>query len=249
MLLNHISERLRFEDYSTRVAGRLRPRWAAGAGRRRAASRRVPSRGGTAHLALRGARTSWWSGRSLMPYGQNSVHVTYRLRRGQGSRAPDAASAARVPAARRSRRSRAGAGLHADRPRSPHRDSGRRSVSAASARARTRLRAPSPLTTTRSPTSDTSSKSIAATSRRVRCGARATSAPQLAPGRDVTLIASTESWETIAAINPVEALATERDRAHAPRRRRAPGGALGRCRRARARRRPVHHQALVADRR
>jgi predicted glycogen debranching enzyme len=35
---------------------------------------------------------------------------------------------------------------------------------------------------------------------------------QLEPGREVTVIASTESWETIAAINPSEVLAAERDR-------------------------------------
>jgi predicted glycogen debranching enzyme len=35
---------------------------------------------------------------------------------------------------------------------------------------------------------------------------------ELAPGHDVTLIASTEAWETIAAINPADAVAMERER-------------------------------------
>jgi predicted glycogen debranching enzyme len=55
---------------------------------------------------------------------------------------------------------------------------------------------------------------------------------QLAPGRDVTLIATTEQWETIAAINPADAADVERERrtrlvaaAH-PSARTAPGSEL-----------------------
>ena len=211
MLLNHISERLRFEDYSTE--------WLGAYGH----DGRLAQAEGTQHLVefrLEAGLPVWRYAlrdvvverRLLMPYGQNSVHVTYRLVEGRqvdtARRSDPCWGSGRTThpwIACRSRATRSPPAIAASRFRGtrPIHRFGSHSM---------RLRARSPWTTTRSRTFDTSSKNIAATSRRDRCGAQVTFAPSSRPDREVTLIASTESWETIAAINPVDALATERDR-------------------------------------
>ena len=59
----------------------------------------------------------------------------------------------------------------------------------------------------------TASRRPAATSGRARCGARATSAPTCARRSRSTLVASTEPWDTVAALSPEDAAGAEAERA------------------------------------
>jgi predicted glycogen debranching enzyme len=210
MLFNHVSERLRFEDYSTE--------WLGAHGR----DGRLAQADGTQHLvefrleaglpiwryALRGVVVER---ALLMPYGQNSVHVTYRLVEGSQSIRltlrpllgfrPHDAPVDRVPVhgytlTARDRRIE----IHGDRAYPP---------------LRLALHAAAGAFTV----DDYAIPDVRYLLEEHR--GYEPSGPlwspgyfraQLASGRDVTLIASTESWETIAAINPVDALTTERDR-------------------------------------
>ena len=210
MLLNHISERLRFEDYSTE--------WLGAYGH----DGRLAQAEGTQHLVefrLEAGLPVWRYAlrdvvverRLLMPYGQNSVHVTYRLVEGRqvirlglrpllGFR-PHDAPVNRVPVQGYTLTAR-------DRRIEIQGDQGYPPL-------RLALHAAAGAFTV----DDYAISDVRYLLEEHR--GYEPSGPlwspgyfraQLAPDREVTLIASTESWETIAAINPADALATERDR-------------------------------------
>jgi predicted glycogen debranching enzyme len=210
MLVNHVSERLRFEDYSTE--------WLGAHGR----DGRLAQAEGTQHLVefrLEAGLPVWrYSLRGvvlertlLMPYGQNSVHLTYRLVEGRQSIRlglrplmgfrPHDAPVDRVPVhgytlTARDRRIE----IHGEQPYPPL----RLALHAADGA----------FTVDDYGISDV--RYLLEESRGYEPSGPLWSPgyfrAQLAPDRDVTLIASTESWETIAAINPVDALAMEHDR-------------------------------------
>ena len=210
MLLNHVSERLRFEDFSTEWLGVY------------GSEGRLAQADGAQHLVefrLEAGLPTWrYQLRDvvvertlLMPYGQNSVHVIYRLLEGQQSMRlalrpllgfrPHDAPVDRAPVqgytlTARDRRIE----IQGDQSYPP---------------LRLALHAAAGAFTV----DDYAISDVRYLLEEHRGYER--SGPlwspgyfraQLAPGRDVTLIASTESWEVIAAINPVDALATERDR-------------------------------------
>ena len=210
MLLNHISERLRFEDYSTE--------WLGAYGH----DGRLAQAEGTQHLVefrLEAGLPVWRYAlrdvvverRLLMPYGQNSVHVTYRLVEGRqvirlglrpllGFR-PHDAPVNRVPVqgytlTARNRRIE----IQGDQGYPPLRLALHAAAGA--------------FTVDDYAISDV--RYLLEEHRGYEPSGPLWSPgyfrAQLAPDREVTLIASTESWETIAAINPADALATERDR-------------------------------------
>ncbi len=148
--------------------------------------------------------------RIVMPYGQNTVHITYRLLSGDGPvrltlrpsvhfrpyEAPvDARAVAELHDARHQQR------LRAVRRRHPARCvcvmHGRAGGADAGCERACR-------------TCRTGWRRVAATSRSVRSGARATSAPTCCPDEPVTLVASTEPWETIHALPPEDARDAER---------------------------------------
>ena len=210
MLLNHISERLRFDDYTTEWLGAhgLDGRLAQAEGARHLVEFRLDAGLPTWRYRVRGLvveRTV------LMPYRQNSVHVTYRLVEGNqslrltlrpllGFRSHDAA-VDRVPlqgytlTARDRRIEIQGDALFPPLRLVLHAAGGAFTVDdSAIADVRYLLE---------------ESRGYEPTGPLWSAGYfRA----QLEPGRDVTVIASTESWETISAINPGDALAAERDR-------------------------------------
>ena len=143
VMLNHLLERVRLPDRRRAVARRR------GRGRRperrrsRRAPGRVPARARPAGLAVRSCAASTIEKRVLMPHGQNTVHVTYRLLDGDGPGAADAAAVGPVPRLRGAGRRVAGA-----RPtRSTRRErplravGGPRSAAAAAAAARRSRRA------------------------------------------------------------------------------------------------------------
>ena len=210
MLLNHISERLRFEDYTTEWLGAhgRDGRLAQAEGARHLVEFRLEAGLPTWRYALRGLvveRTL------LMPHRQNSVHVTYRLVEGDQSLRltlrpllgfrPHDAAVDRVPIQGYTLTAR-------DR---------RIEVQGDAAFPPLRLvlhAAHGAFTVDDYAISDV--KYLLEESRGYEPAGPLWSAgyfrAQLEPGREVTVIASTESWETIAAINPSEALAAERDR-------------------------------------
>jgi predicted glycogen debranching enzyme len=210
MLLNHISERLRFEDYTTEWLGAhgLDGRLAQSEGARHLVEFRLEAGLPTWRYAVRGLVIE----RMLaMPHQQNSVHVTYRLVEGNeslrltlrpllGFRSHDAA-VDRVPVqgytltARDRRIEIQGDALFPPLRLVLHAAGGAFTVDdSAIADVRYLLE---------------ESRGYEPTGPLWSAGYfRA----QLEPGRDVTLIASTESWETISAINPGDALAAEHDR-------------------------------------
>jgi len=210
MLLNHLSERLRFEDHETAWLGA------------HARDGRLAQAEGTQHLVefrLQAGLPSWRYSlhgivieRSvMMPYGQNSVHVTYRLLEGRQS-------------TRLALRPLLGFRPHDDPV--DRRPAGGYTLTAHDRRIEIRSDVPLPplrlalhAAEGAFTVDDYAIEDVRYLLEEHRgyepAGPlwspgyfRAT----LAPGRNVTLIASTESWETIAAINPDDARATELDR-------------------------------------
>ena len=180
-----------------------------------------------------------------MPHRQNTVHVTYRLLERRRTGPPRAAPVAALPAARSAGRT--------PRPAepTPSRPCDDRYEICAADRTCPPLRlllhgtaARFTLDAADVATSPTGSRRAAATSQRARCGARATSASSSTrTASRSTLVASTESWETIVALTP-----DGRGGAETERRRRLARPALrpradGFAARAGARGRPVHHHA------
>ena len=210
MLVNYLSERLRFEDRTTEWLGAhgRDGRLAQAEGAQHLVEFRLEAGLPTWRYALRGLVVE----RSLlMPYGQNSVHITYRIVEGNQSTRltlrpllgfrghDDPVDRARVGAYTLTSKDRR-IEILGDAPFPPLRLALRAAEGAftvddyAIADVRYLLeehRGYEPSGPLWSP---------------------GYFRAQLAPGSDVTLIASTESWETIAAIDPAEALATERER-------------------------------------
>jgi predicted glycogen debranching enzyme len=210
MLLNHISERLRFEDHTSEWLGAhgRDGQLAQAEGARHLVEFRLEAGLPTWRYVVRGLVVE----RTLMmPYRQNSVHVTYRLVEGNqslrltlrpllGFRLHDAA-VDRVPIQGYTLTAR-------DR---------RIEVQGDAAFPPLRLvlhAAHGAFTVDDYAISDV--RYLLEESRGYEPTGPLYSAgyfrAQLEPGREVTVIASTESWETVAAINPGEALAAERDR-------------------------------------
>jgi predicted glycogen debranching enzyme len=210
MLVNYLSERLRFEDRTTEWLGAhgRDGRLAQAEGAQYLVEFRLEAGLPTWRYALRGLVVE----RSLlMPYGQNSVHITYHIVEGNQSTRltlrpllgfrghDDPVDRARVGAYTLTSKDRR-IEILGDAPFPPLRLALRAAEGAftvddyAIADVRYLLeehRGYEPSGPLWSP---------------------GYFRARLAPGSDVTLIASTESWETIAAIDPGEALATERER-------------------------------------
>jgi predicted glycogen debranching enzyme len=210
MLVNHLSERLRFEDRTTEWLGAhgRDGRLAQAEGTQHLVEFRLEAGIPTWRYALRGIVVE----RSLlMPYGQNSVHITYRIVEGdqstrltlrpllgfRGHDDPvDRAPVVGYTLTARDRRIE----IQGEAPFPP---------------LRLALRAPEGAFTV----DDYAIADVRYLLEEHR-GYEPTGPlwspgyfrARLAPGSDVTVIASTESWETIAAIGPLEALATERER-------------------------------------
>ena len=211
MLLNHISERLRFDDYTSEWLGAhgSEGQLAQAEGARHLVEFRLEAGLPTWRYSLRDLvieRTV------LMPHGQNTVHVTYRMVEGRdrairltlrpllGFR-PHEAPVNRAPAA--------GYTLMA-------RD---RRIEIAGDASLPPLRLVLHATDGAFTVDDYAISDVGYLLEKKR--GYEPSGPlwsagyfraQLAPGRDVTLIASTEPWETIAAINPGDAMLVEHDR-------------------------------------
>jgi len=210
MFLNHLSERLRFADRTSEWLGAhgLDGRLAQAEGTQHLVEFRLEAGLPIWRYALRGVVVE----RTLvMPYGQNSVHVTYRLLEGSdalrltlrplvGFR-PHDAPVDRIPVqgytlTARDRRIE----VHGDLPYPPLR------LALGAAEGAFTI-------------DDYAIGDVRYLLEEHR--GYEPSGPlwspgyfraELGPGRDVTLIASTESWETLSAMNPAEAIATERDR-------------------------------------
>ena len=210
MLLTHISERLRFEDHTSEWLGAhgSEGQLAQAEGARHLVEFRLDAGLPTWRYALRDVVIE----RSvLMPYGQNSVHVTYRVVEGTqtmrltlrpllGFR-PHEAPVNRVPVG--------GYTLTA-------RD---RRIEIRGEAALPPLRLVLHATEGAFTVDDYAISDVGYLLEKHQ--GYEPSGPlwsagyfraQLAPGRDVTLIASTEHWETIAAINPCDAVTMERER-------------------------------------
>jgi predicted glycogen debranching enzyme len=211
MMLNHLSERIRFDDYTSEWLGAHgnEGQLAQAEGARHLIEFRVEAGLPIWRYALRGVvieRTV------LMPYGQNSVHVSYRMTEG-GDRAtrltlrpflgfrPHEAPVNRTPVGGYTLTAR-------DR---------RIEITGHEALPPLRLvlhAADGAFTVDDYGISDVGY--LVEQKRGYEPSGPIWSAgyfrAQLAPGRDVTLIASTEPWETIAAINPDDAVLREHDR-------------------------------------
>ena len=209
MLLNHISERLRFRDYTSE--------WLGAHG----SEGQLAQAEGARHLVefrLEGGLPVWrYAVRDLvierallMPYGQNTVHVTYRIVEGQDS-------------VRLTLRPLLGFRPHeapVDRAPADYTLTARdRRIEIKGDAALPPLRLVLHATEGAFTVDDYAISDVGYLLEKNR--GYEPSGPlwsagyfraQLAPGRDVTLIASTEAWETIAAINPADAVSTEHDR-------------------------------------
>ena len=209
MLLNHISERLRFPDYTSE--------WLGAHG----SEGQLAQAEGARHLVefrLEGGLPVWrYTVRDLvieravlMPYGQNTVHVTYRMVEGQDS-------------VRLTLRPLLGFRPHeapVDRAPADYTLTARdRRIEIKGEAALPPLRLVLHATEGAFTVDDYAISDVGYLLEKNR--GYEPSGPlwsagyfraQLAPGRDVTLIASTEAWETIAAINPADAVSTEHDR-------------------------------------
>ena len=208
---------------------------------------RVPPRDRAAGLALRGRAASSLEKRVLLPHRQNTVHVTYRLLAGDGPVRLRAAAVGPLPPARRAGRRAARRAVRAHRRRTTATSSRPAAIcrrcgctlhgDARALHARPRRRSPDVVL-------PRSRRAAATTSRGDLLE------PGLLPRRrsrrasTVTLVASTEPWETIRALDR-RATRCAAERA-APTRLldgRASAARDGHRRRAGAGRRPVHHHA------
>ena len=151
--------------------------------------------------------------RVVMPYGQNTVHITYQLVDGDGPDSDVAAAVDSVPRLRGTGQHVTGraytltAAGHAIRGLGRNRDLPSLRFLINGERAALTLDEKGvPVGSVRRWSGP------AATIRSARCGVRGTSVPTCRHDQPVTLVASTEPWEAIQALPPADAEQAERDR-------------------------------------